>query len=79
VNDVQYTRFRPWRHEPGTSSSGSSGGLEKARDCFKKCLETGVEYNLNTVFEPKNEYELAQWRLTQLGSTTDATSQRVGP
>ena len=41
-----------------------SGELAEARSWFEQCLQTGVEFDLNTsLLTPMNEYELAEWRL----------------
>ena len=41
--------------------------LSEARALFEQCVQTGVEYDLETFpLTPMNEYELAQWRLKSL-------------
>ena len=55
-----------------------SGRLDLAAECFRKCVETGVAQDLDQTTEPMNEYELAQWRLRQLGADGSAASQPDG-
>ncbi len=44
-----------------------SGELDQARTWFQRCVDTGVEFDLDTAaLTPMNEYELAQWRLSTL-------------
>ena len=39
----------------------------QARAWFEKCVQTGVEFDPDTIFLlPMNEYELAEWRLEAL-------------
>ncbi len=48
----------------------AAGRIEAARDLFQRCIETGVRSDPDNTIEPMSEYELAEWRLTQL-STPD--------
>jgi len=54
-----------------------AGQPAKAWTCFRKCVETGVEWDLDAGFEPMNECELARWRLEQLAASGTA-SQPAG-
>jgi tetratricopeptide (TPR) repeat protein len=48
-----------------------AGQLDRARECFAGCVATGVEYDLEKFPDPMNEYDLAHWRLDQLGNKGD--------
>jgi len=50
-----------------------AGETEKARDHFRKCVETGLEFDPDTELgTPMNEFEFAQWRLRTLFADTSA-------
>jgi len=41
-----------------------SGSLSEAKECFERCVQTGLQYDPDTELNtPMNEYELAVWRL----------------
>lgn len=50
------------------------GQIEMARAWFRRCLETGVEYDPDSVPDPMSEYELAEWRVNQLAARGPADS-----
>ncbi|HVP10362.1 MAG TPA: protein kinase [Phycisphaerae bacterium] len=52
-----------------------AGRTGQARDCFEKCVQTGVMYDPDSPTEFMNEYQLARWRLRQLSPSDDTTSQ----
>jgi tetratricopeptide (TPR) repeat protein len=54
------------------------GRIERARDCFEKCLRTGVTYDPDSPTELMNEYELARWRLRQLTQSEGVASRQEG-
>ncbi len=41
------------------------GVPHRARECFERCVQTGVVFDPNYLSEPMSEYDLAQWRLAQ--------------
>jgi tetratricopeptide (TPR) repeat protein/tRNA A-37 threonylcarbamoyl transferase component Bud32 len=45
------------------------GESEAAVEWFEACLETGLETDPNSFWEPMSEYDLAKWRLEQLRKT----------
>ena len=42
------------------------GELEAAVAWFEACLDTGLEMDPDSFWEPMSEYDLAEWRLDQL-------------
>ena len=50
-----------------------AGNLEDARRWYERCVQTGQAYDADSLpLDPMNEYDLARWRLKQLGpSGTD--------
>ena len=53
-----------------------SGRLGEARDRFERCVQTGVEFDQDSLpLSPMNEYELALWRLETLPAADSPVSQ----
>jgi tetratricopeptide (TPR) repeat protein len=52
------------------------GQPARARQCFEKCVQTGLQFDPDTSPEtPMNEYELAQWRLESLPAAETPSAQ----
>lgn len=58
-----------------------AGREDEARTWYDCCLKTGQAYDADSLpLDPMNEYDLARWRLRQLGSPADnATSVMANP
>ena len=55
-----------------------AGRVEEARAWYAGCLETGQAYDADSFpLDPMNEYDLARWRLGQLGSPAGDPSQAM--
>ena len=54
--------------------------IEEARECFRKCVETGLVLDPDSsLLDAKNEFHLARWRLGQLSDKDGAHSENAGP